>query len=166
VLVRPLEIPNEDLFELRLDLEAVGQQEFEPRLNEFPDTDVEVLDDEIIIVRSSGSEPEDFQPYTRVCLPSVLGDVGGRSEARREWCFLDLMTEGLRAWVVWTGAPVSVPIARSAAMPGGCLLVLPFGLVVISCIRGHQVDVGAAAGPLPRVNDVARVVVGSQPATH
>jgi hypothetical protein len=114
--VRPLEIPNEDLFELHLATDAVGRQEFEPCSNELPDTDGEVLDNEIIIVRSSGptSEPKVFQPYTTVRLPSVLGDVGRWSEARREWCLLDAMTEGPQC----TRALVAVPIARSAATPG------------------------------------------------
>jgi hypothetical protein len=81
--VRPLEIPNEDLFELCPATNAVGWQEFEPRSNVLPDTNREVLDDEVIIIRSSGptSKPEVFQPYSGVRLPSVLGDVSGRSEA-------------------------------------------------------------------------------------
>jgi hypothetical protein len=62
VHVRPLEISNEDLFELRPATDAVGWQEFEPRSNELLDTDGEVPDDVIIIIRSSGltSEMEVF----------------------------------------------------------------------------------------------------------
>ena len=42
-----------------------------------------ILNDEIVIIHSSGlaCEPEVFEPNTGVCLPSVLGDIGGRSEA-------------------------------------------------------------------------------------
>jgi hypothetical protein len=60
--VHPLEIPNEDLFVLCPATDAVGWQEFKSRSNILPDTDEEVLDDEVIIIRSSGptSEPELF----------------------------------------------------------------------------------------------------------
>ena len=45
----------------------------------LPHVDGEVLDDEVVIIHSSGSagEPEVFEPYTRVGLPGVSGDVGG-----------------------------------------------------------------------------------------
>ena len=48
-----------------------------------PHADGEILNDEIVIIHPSGSvgEPEIFEPNTRVCLPGVLGDVGGRSKA-------------------------------------------------------------------------------------
>ena len=49
----------------------------------FPHADGEILNDEMVIVHpsSSVSKPEIFEPNTGVCLPGVLGDVGGRSEA-------------------------------------------------------------------------------------
>ena len=49
----------------------------------LPHVDREVLDDEVVIIHSSGSvgEPEVFEPYTAVRLPDVPGDVGGWSEA-------------------------------------------------------------------------------------
>ena len=52
-------------------------------LKHVPHTDEEVLNDEVVIIHSSSStgEPKVFEPYTEVCLPSVSGDVGGRSEA-------------------------------------------------------------------------------------
>ena len=52
----------------------------------LPHIDGEVLDDEVVIIHSFGSvgEPEVFEPYTGVRLPSVLGDVGGRSEMLSE----------------------------------------------------------------------------------
>ena len=57
----------------------------------FPHIDGEVLNDEVVIIHSSGStdEPKVFKPYTRVCLPGILGDVGRRSEALWERRFLD-----------------------------------------------------------------------------
>ena len=52
-------------------------------LEMFPHADGEILNDEKVIIHPSGSagEPEIFKPNTRVCLPSVLGDVGGQSAA-------------------------------------------------------------------------------------
>ena len=48
-------------------------------LKHAPHADGEVLDDEVVIIHSISSvgEPEVLDPYTWVCLPSVLGDVGG-----------------------------------------------------------------------------------------
>ena len=62
----------------------------------FPHTDGEVLNDEVVIIHSSGSvgELEVFEPYTGVRLLSVPDDVGGRSEALWERCFLDEMSKG------------------------------------------------------------------------
>ena len=59
------------------------QEEFKPCPNMFPDADGEILNDEMVIIHPSGSasEPEIFEPYIRVRLPGVLGDVGGQSEA-------------------------------------------------------------------------------------
>ena len=52
-------------------------------LEHVPHVNGEVLNDEVVIIHSSGSagEPEIFEPYIRVRLPGVLGDVGGQSEA-------------------------------------------------------------------------------------
>ena len=93
---RPLEIPDEDPLEVRLVADAVMREEFEPRLNMFPHADGEVLNDEVIIIHSSGSvgEPEVFEPYTRVCLLGILGDVGGRPKAQWERRSLDAPTKG------------------------------------------------------------------------
>ena len=61
-----------------------------------PHTDREILNDEIVIIHPSGSagEPEIFEPYTRVCLPGVLSDVGGWSEALWEWHSSDVSAKG------------------------------------------------------------------------
>ena len=92
----PLEIPDEDPLELYPVADAVMQEEFEPCSNMFPHADGEVLNDKVVIIHSSGSagEPEVFEPYTGVRLPSVSGDVGGRSEALWERRFLDVTTKG------------------------------------------------------------------------
>ena len=81
--IRPLEIPDEDPLEVHLVMDAVVWEEFKPCPNMFPHTDREILNDEIVIIHASGSagEPEIFEPNAGVCLPGVLGDVGGRSEA-------------------------------------------------------------------------------------
>jgi hypothetical protein len=56
--VRPLEVLDEDLLELGQTTNVVGWQEFEPCSNVLPDTDGEVLDDEVVIIRPSGSTCE------------------------------------------------------------------------------------------------------------
>ena len=94
--IRPLEIFDEDPLEIHLVADAIGRKEFEPCSNMPSHADGEVLDDEVVIIHSSGSvgEPKVFEPYTRVRLPGVPGDVGGRSEALWEQRFLDEATKG------------------------------------------------------------------------
>ena len=94
--IRLLEIPDEDPLEVRPVTDAVVRKEFEPCSNMFPHVDREVLNDEVVIIHSSGltGESEVLEPYTRVHLPSVLGDVGGRSEALWERCSLDTLGKG------------------------------------------------------------------------
>jgi hypothetical protein len=62
VHIHPLEVPDEDLLELRPTMDAVGRQEFEPCANMLPDTDGEILDDEVVIIRPSSptGKPEVF----------------------------------------------------------------------------------------------------------
>ena len=81
--IRPLEISDEDPLEVRLVTDAVMQKEFEPCSDMFPHADGEVLNDEMVIIHSSSStgKPKVFEPYTRVRLPGILGDVGRRLEA-------------------------------------------------------------------------------------
>ena len=89
--IRPLEVPDEDPLEVRPIADAVAREEFEPRSNMFPHANGEVLNDEVVIIHSSGSigEPKVYEPYTRVCLPGIHGDVGRQSEALWEWRSLD-----------------------------------------------------------------------------
>ena len=53
--IRPLEVPDKDPLEVRLVADAVVREEFEPCSNMFPHADEEVLNDEVIIIHSSGS---------------------------------------------------------------------------------------------------------------
>jgi len=81
--IRPLEISDEDPSEVRPVTDAIVREKFKPCPNMFPHVDGEILNDEIVIIHPSGlvGEPEIFEPNTGVCLPGVLGDVGGRSKA-------------------------------------------------------------------------------------
>ena len=65
----------------------------------FPDADGEILNDELVIIHPSGSvgELEIFEPNTRVCLPGVLGNVGGRSKVLWERRSLDALPKGPRS---------------------------------------------------------------------
>ena len=94
--IRPLEIPDEDPLEIHPVTDAVERKEFEPCSNMLPHVDGEVLDDEVVIIHSSRSadELEVFEPYTRICLPGIFGDVGRRSEALWERCSLDAPANG------------------------------------------------------------------------
>ena len=94
--IRPLEVPNEDNLKVRLVADAVVRVEFEPRSNMLPYVDREVLNDEVVIIHSTGSagEPEVFNPYTGVRLPGIFGDVGRRSEALWERRSLDVSAKG------------------------------------------------------------------------
>ena len=50
----PLEISDEDPLKIRPVVDAIGWKEFEPCSNMFPHADGEVLNDEVIIIYSSG----------------------------------------------------------------------------------------------------------------
>ena len=62
----------------------------------FPHTNGKILNDEIVIIHSSGpvGEPKVFELNAWVCLPGVFGDVGGRSEVLWERRFLDTLVKG------------------------------------------------------------------------
>ena len=94
--VRPLEVPNEDPLEVCPVADAVRREEFEPCSNMLPHADGEVLNDEVVIIHSSGlaGEPEVFEPHTGIRFPGVFGDVGRWSEALWERRFLDATTKG------------------------------------------------------------------------
>ena len=77
--IRPLEISDEDPLEVHPVTDVAVREEFKPCPNMFPDVDGEILNNEMVIIHPFGSvgEPKIFEPNTGVCLPSVLGDVGG-----------------------------------------------------------------------------------------
>ena len=62
--VHPLEIPDEDPLEVRLVTNAVVRKELEPCPDMFPYANGKILNDEIVIIHSSGptGEPEVFEP--------------------------------------------------------------------------------------------------------
>ena len=80
--ISPLKVSNEDPLEVHPFADAVVWEEFKPCLDMFPHADGEILNDEMVIIHTFGSagEPKIFEPNTGVRLPSVLGDVGGRSK--------------------------------------------------------------------------------------
>ena len=94
--IRPLEVSNEDPLKVCPVADAVVREEFKPCSNMFPHVDGEVLNDEVIIIHSSGSagEPEVFEPYTGIHLPGIFGNVGRRSEALWERHSLDAPAKG------------------------------------------------------------------------
>ena len=61
----------------------------------LPHVDGEILNDEVVIIHSSGlaGEPEVFEPYIGIHFPGVSGDVGGWSKALWERRFLDTTTK-------------------------------------------------------------------------
>ena len=164
--IHPLEIPNEDPLEVRLVADAIVQEEFEPCSNMFPHIDGEVLNDEVVIIHSFGSvgEPEVLEPYTRVRLPSVLGDVGGWSEALWEQHSLDAAIKGPWPRAVQVGAPV----VQSATMPRMCLLVLLGGLSRTHAVRTrcHSEDIGVMLSLASSVDDTTSMMVWSKLLTH
>ena len=72
------------------------QKEFEPCSDMFPHADGEVLNDEVVIIHSSGlvGELKIFKPYTRIRLPGIFSDIGRWSEALWEWRSLDVPAKG------------------------------------------------------------------------
>ena len=76
--IGPLEILDEDPLDIHLVVDAIRREEFEPCSNMFPHADGEVLNDEVVIIHSSGSvgELKVFEPYTGVCFSGVFSDVG------------------------------------------------------------------------------------------
>ena len=74
-----MEIPDEDPLEVHPVADVVVWKEFEPCSNMLPHANGKILNDEGVIIHSSGptGEPEVFEPNAWVCLPSVFGDVGG-----------------------------------------------------------------------------------------
>ena len=123
------------------------REKFKPCPNMFPHVDGEILNDEIVIIHPSGSagEPEIFEPNTGVCLPGVLGDVGGRSEALWERRSPDTPVKGpwsqeLRAGtpVIWPvivpGARFTAPLDGSAGIRVACSYYRPVDVIIMPCL--------------------------------
>ena len=62
--IRPLEVLDEDPLEVRPVMDAVMREEFMPCPNMLPHANGKILNDEIVIIHSSGpaGEPEVFEP--------------------------------------------------------------------------------------------------------
>ena len=128
-----------------------------------PHTDREILNDEKVIIHPSGSaaESEIFEPNTRVCLPGVLGDVGGRSEALWERRSLDTSAKGpwsraIRAGTLVVGS-VTMPRALFTAPLNGPARAR------ITCSHRRPVDVNIMTGPMPVADDAVSVLVWTGP---
>ena len=164
--IRPLEISDEDPLEVHLVADAVMREEFEPCSNMFPHVDGEVLNDEVVIIHSSGSvgEPEVFEPYTRICFLGVFGDVGRRSEALWEWRFLDATAKD-----PWSRAiRARTPVVWSATMPRACFpapLDGPVGARA-TCSHRPMMDVIITSGLTPIVDDTMSVSVRPKAFAH
>ena len=119
--IHPLEVPNEYPLEVRPVTDVVVREEFKPGLNMFPHADGEILNDEIVIIHPSDSvgEPKIFEPNIGVCLPDVLGDVGGQSKALWEQRSLKMLVKGPWSWALRAGSldvwPTAMPRARFTA---------------------------------------------------
>ena len=164
--IGPLEIPDEDPLEIRPVMDAVMREEFEPRSNMFPHTYWEVLNDEVVIIHSSGSagETEVFQPYTGICLPGIFGDVGRRSEALWERHFLDVSAKGPWSRAIQAGTPA----IRSATMPGVHFTAPLDGSAGahVTCPHRRSVDVIIMMGVMPVADDTTSVLVRTEPLAY
>ena len=162
--IRPLEISDKDPLEVRLVVDAVVREKFKPRPNMlFPHVDGEILNDEMVIIHPSGlaGEPEIFEPNIGVCLPSVLGDVGGRSEALWEWRSPNMSAKGLWSRAIQVGTLVVWP----ATMPRACFTAPLDGSVETRVAYPHRrpVDIIIMLGLMPVANDATSILVWTGP---
>ena len=119
----------------------------------------EILNDEIVIIHPSGSagEPKIFEPNTGVCLPGLIGDVGGCSEALWERRSPDTPVKGpwsralrARAPVVW---PATMPGARFTAPLDGS------AGTHVACPHLRLVDVIIMPSLMPVADDTVSILV-------
>ena len=135
-------------------------------LEHVPHADGEVLNDEVVIIHSSGSagEPEVFEPYIGVRLPSILGDVGRRSEALWERRSLDASAKG-----PWSQAiRARTLVVGSMTMPGACFIAPLNGLARahVACSHHRLMDIIIMPGLTPDANDAVSVLVQPEAFTH
>jgi len=127
-----------------------------------PHTDGEILNDKKVIIHPSGlaGEPEIFEPNTRVCLPGVLGDVGGQSEAQWERRSPDTSVKSPwpRALRAMTSVirPVTVPRARFTAPLDGS------ARAHVACPYHHPVDIIIMLGLMLIIDDVVSILVWTE----
>ena len=124
-----------------------------------PHTNGKILDDEKVIIHSSGStgEPEVFKPNAWVCLPGVFGDVGGRPETLWERCSPDAPAEGPWPWALRAGTPVIWPAIAPGAHFSASLDDL--ARVHVACWR--MADVVTVSGSMTVASDAMSVLVRS-----
>ena len=130
----------------------------------LPHADGEVLDDEVVIIHSSGprGEPEVFEPNAWVCLPSVFGDVGGRPKTLWEWCSPDTSAEG-----PWPRAlRARALVVRPATAPGEHFTASLDGLAETRVTCYHTVDIFITSSLTPVVDDAAGVLVWIGPLVY
>ena len=115
-LVCALEVPHKDLLQVRLTLDSVGRQVFQPRLCRIVQEQWKVADNEVVIIRTIGLTGKliVFEPKSGVCLPRVLRDIGRWSVPLWESSVEDVPAEGLRAWQARAQAPVLTTVVASA----------------------------------------------------
>ena len=132
----------------------------------FPHIDGEVLNDEVIIIHSSGSvgEPKVFEPYTGVRLPGILSYVGRRSEALWERWSLDASAKGPWSRAIRAGTS----IVGSVTMPGVHFTGPLDGLAGAraACSHRRPMDIIIMPGLTPVVDDAASVSVWPEAFAH
>ena len=164
--IRPLEVPDKDHLEVRPVTDAIVREKFEPRSNMFPHVNGEVLNDEMVIIHSSGSagEPKICEPYTGVHLPGVLGNVGGRSKALWERHSLDASPKGPGSRAIQARTPVVQP----ATMPMVHFAAPVNGLAGVRVAHPYcrLMDVIIMPGPMSVADAAASILVLSKPFAH
>ena len=135
------------------------REKFEPRLNMCPHVDGEVLNDEVVIIHSSGSagEPKVFEPYTGIHLPGIFGDVDRWSEALWERRSLDASAKGPWSQGIRAGTPVVWP----ATILGACFTGPLDGLARarVACPHRRPIDVIIMPSLMPVADDAASILV-------
>ena len=125
----------------------------------LPHADGEVLNDEVVIIHSSGSvgKLEVFEPYIGIHFPGVFGNVGKWSEALWEWLFLDATAKGPWSWAI----RARTLVVWLATMPRVRFLAPLDGTARAHAARSHHplMDVIITPGLTPIVDDATSVSV-------
>ena len=144
-------------------MDAVVWEEFKPCPNMFPHANGKILNDEIVIIHSSGpiSKLEVFEPNAWVCLPGVFGDVGGWSETLRERCSPDTPAKGPWSWTNRAGTPVIWP----ATMPRARFTAPLDGPARAHVAYPHrrQMDIIIMLGLMLVADDATSILVWTKP---